>query len=58
MPLLYFKRKKIVRELVREFERSERESYSDDALYEYVREHIIVTPKELAKIVKSIKRSC
>lgn len=52
------KRKKIVRELVREFERSERESYSDDALYEYVREHIIVTKKELKRMLKAIKRSC
>ena len=51
------KRKKIVRELVREFERSERESYSDDALYEYVREHIIVTKKELTRMLRTIKRS-
>jgi len=51
------KRKKIVRELVREFERSERESYSDEALYEYVREHIIVTKKELTRMLKAIKRS-
>jgi hypothetical protein len=58
MPLLYFKRKKIVRELVREFERSERESYSDEALYEYVREHIIVTKKELTRMLRTIKRSC
>lgn len=57
MPLLYFKRKKIIRELVREFERSERESYSDEALYEYVREHIIVTKKELTRMLKAIKRS-
>ena len=52
------KRKKLVRELVREFERSERESYSDEALYEYVREHIIVTKKELTRMLRTIKRSC
>ena len=51
------KRKKLVRELVREFERSERESYSDEALYEYVREHIIVTKKELTRMLRTIKRS-
>lgn len=55
MPLLYFKRKKIVRKLAREFERSERESYSDAELYAYVREHIVISEKELARIMKAIK---
>ena len=55
MPLLYFKRKKIVRELVREFERSRTETYTDDELYEHVREHIVITEKELAKMMKAIK---
>ena len=57
IPISYFKRKKIVRELVREFERSERESYSDDELYKYVREHIVITKKELTKMVRAIKRN-
>jgi hypothetical protein len=55
MPLLYFKRKKLVRELVREFERSATKTYTDDELYEYVREHIVITEKELAKMLCSIK---
>ena len=55
MPLLYFKRKKIVRELVREFERSRTEPYTDDELYEHVRKHIVISEKELAKMLRSIK---
>ncbi len=55
MPLLYFKRKKLVRELVREFERSRTETYADDELYEYIREHIVISEKELAKMMKKIK---
>ncbi len=55
MPLLYFKRKKLVRELVREFERSRTETYTDDELYEYIREHIVISEKELAKMMKAIK---
>ena len=49
------KRKKIVRELVRDFERSRTEPYTDDELYEYVREHIVISEKELAKMMKAIK---
>ena len=49
------KRKKIVRELAREFERSKNEPYTDDELYEYVREHIVISEKELAKMMKAIK---
>lgn len=49
------KRKKIVRELVREFERSRTETYSDAELYAYVREHIVITEKELARMIKKIK---
>ena len=55
MPLLYFKRKKLVRELVREFEISRTEPYTDDELYEHVREHIVISKKELAKMLRSIK---
>lgn len=55
MPLLYFKRKKLVRELVREFERSRTEPYTNDELYEHVREHIVISKKELAKMLRSIK---
>jgi hypothetical protein len=55
MPLLYFKRKKIVRELVREFERSRTEPYTDDELYEHVREHIVISEKEFSKMMKEIK---
>ena len=55
MPLLYFKRKKLVRELVREFERSRTEPYTDDELYEHVRKHIVISEKELAKMLRSIK---
>ena len=55
MPLLYFKRKKIVRELVREFERSRTEPYTDDELYEHVRKHIVISEKKLAKMLRSIK---
>lgn len=55
MPLLYFKRKKIVRELVREFERSRTEPYTDAELYEHVREHIVISKKELEKMLRSIK---
>ncbi len=55
MPLLYFKRKKLVRELVREFERSRTETYTDDELYEYVREHIVITKKEMTRMLKAIK---
>jgi hypothetical protein len=57
MPLLYFKRKKIVREIVREFERSRTEPYTDDELYEHVREHIVISKKELAKMLRSIKNN-
>ena len=49
------KRKKIVRSLVREFERSKNEPYTDDELYGYVREHIVISEKELAKMMKTIK---
>ena len=49
------KRKKLVRSLVREFERSKNEPYTDDELYEYVREHIVISEKELAKMMKAIK---
>ncbi|MBO5701081.1 MAG: hypothetical protein J6S71_01455 [Clostridia bacterium] len=49
------KRKKIVCELVREFERSRTEPYTDDELYEHVREHIVITKKEMAKMLRSIK---
>ena len=55
MPLLYFKRKKIVRELVREFERSRTEPYTDDELYEHVREHIVISEKEFSKMMRAIK---
>ena len=55
MPLLYFKRKKIVRSLVREFERSRTEPYTDDELYEHVREHIVISEKEFSKMMKEIK---
>ena len=55
MPLLYFKRKKLVRELVREFERSRTEPYTNDELYEHVREHIVISKKGLAKMLRSIK---
>ena len=49
------KRKKIVRELVREFERSRTETYTDDELYEHVREHIVISEKEFSKMMKEIK---
>ncbi len=49
------KRKKLVRELVRDFERSRTELYTDGELYEYIREHIVITEKELAKMMKAIK---
>ena len=49
------KRKKIVRSLVREFERSKNETYTDGELYEYVREHIVISEKELAKMLRAIK---
>ena len=55
MPLLYFKRKKIVRELVREFERNRTEPYTDDELYEHVREHIVISEKEFSKMLRAIK---
>jgi hypothetical protein len=55
MPLLYFKRKKIVRELVREFERNRTLPYTDDELYEHVREHIVISEKEFSKMMKEIK---
>lgn len=55
IPISYFKRKKLVREFVREFERSATKTYTDDELYEYVREHIVITEKELAKMLCSIK---
>lgn len=57
MPLMYFKRKKLVRELVREFERSRTETYTDNELYGYIREHIIITEKEFARMMKAIKNS-
>lgn len=49
------KRKKLVRELVREFERSRTETYTDDELYEYLREHIVITKKEMTRMLKAIK---
>ena len=49
------KRKKIVRELAREFERSKNEPYTDDELYEYVREHIVISEKEMAKMLRAAK---
>ena len=55
MPLLYFKRKKLVRELVREFERNRTEPYTDDELYEHVRKHIVISEKEFSKMMKEIK---
>jgi hypothetical protein len=55
MPLLYFKRKKLVRELVREFERSRTEPYTDDELYEHVRKHIVISEKEFSKMLRAIK---
>ena len=51
------KRKKIVRELVREFEHGKTEPYTDDELYEHVREHIVITKKEMAKMLRSIKNN-
>lgn len=56
IPLLYFKRKKLVRSLVREFERSKNEPYTDDELYEYVREHIVITKKEMARMLRTIQK--
>lgn len=50
------KRKRIVRSLVREFERSKNEPYTDDELYEYVREHIVISEKELAKMLRAIQK--
>ena len=55
IPISYFKRKKIVRKLVREFERSRTETYTDNELYGYIREHIIITEKEFARMMKAIK---
>ena len=55
IPISYFKRKKIVRKLVREFEHSRTETYTDNELYKYIREHIIITEKELARMMKAIK---
>lgn len=54
IPLLYFKRKKLVRSLVREFEKSKNESYTDDELYEYLREHIVLTKKEMSRMLRAI----
>jgi hypothetical protein len=56
IPLLYFKRKKLVRSLVREFERSKNEPYTDDELYEYVREHIVITKKEMSRMLRAIQK--
>ncbi len=56
MPLLYFKRKKIVRELVREFEHGRTETYSDAELYAYVREHIVITKKEMSRMLRTIRK--
>ena len=55
IPISYFKRKKIVRKLVREFERSCTETYTDNELYGYIREHIIINEKEFARMMKAIK---
>lgn len=49
------KRKKLVRELVREFERSRTEPYTNDELYEHVREHIVISEKEFSKMMRAIK---
>jgi hypothetical protein len=49
------KRKKIVRELVREFERNRTEPYTDDELYEHVRKHIVISEKEFSKMLRAIK---
>ncbi len=56
MPLLYFKRKKLVRSLVREFEHSKTEPYTDDELYEYLREHIVLTKKEMSRMLRTIQK--
>ena len=55
MPLLYFKRKKIVRELAREFKHTRTETYTDAELYEYICEHIVISERELARMMKAIK---
>ncbi|MBR4033269.1 MAG: hypothetical protein IKJ04_00535 [Clostridia bacterium] len=54
IPLLYSKRKKLVRSLVREFEKSKNEPYTDDELYEYLREHIVITKKEMSRMLRTI----
>ena len=54
--LLYFKRKKLVRSLVREFEHSKTEPYTDDELYEYLREHIVLTKKEMSRMLRTIQK--
>ena len=56
MLLLYFKRKKLVRSLVREFEHSKTEPYTDDELYEYLREHIVLTKKEMSRMLRTIQK--
>ena len=56
IPLLYFKRKKIVRSLVREFEKSKNVPYTDDELYEYLREHIVLTKKEMSRMLRAIQK--
>lgn len=53
IPISYFKRKMIVRELCREFEYNH--TYTFNELYEYVREHIVITEKELTRMLRSIK---
>jgi len=56
IPLLYFKRKKLVRSLVREFEKSKNEPYTDDELYEYLRGHIVITKKEMTRMLRAIQK--
>ena len=56
IPLLYFKRKKLVRSLVREFEKSKNEPYTDDELYEYLRGHIVITKKEMTRMLRTIRK--
>ena len=56
IPISYFKRKKIVRSLVREFEISKNEPYTDDELYEYLRGHIVITKKEMSRMLRAIQK--
>jgi hypothetical protein len=55
IPISYFKRSNIVRELIREFEHNRQTNYTYDELYEYISNHIVVTKKELSKMLRSIK---